>query len=228
MLVRDFMTSTPVTIGPDNSHYEAVKIMREKGFRRLPVTDKAGHLVGIVVEKDLLSTQPSPATSLSIWEVHNLLSKLKVQDIMSHPVYTVRGGCPIEDAARIMVEHKIGCLPVMEGDELVGIITETDVFKTLTRVMAGGEPGTRIAVRMERGHGAVLELARTVYMNGGRVVSLATLNEPDGLHKQVAIKVIDATADSLHAGIASHPNWELRDFRESGDCHIPRLFGKPK
>ena len=141
MLILDFMTPNPVTIGPDTSHHEAVKLMRDKGFRRLPVVDKAGNLIGIVVEKDLLSTQPSPVTSLSIWEVHNLMSKLKVGDFMSSPVYTTRAECPIEDAATIMVRHRIGCLPVMEGERLVGIITETDIFKVLTKMMAGGEEG---------------------------------------------------------------------------------------
>lgn len=225
MLVKDFMTSNPVTIRPDTSHHEAVKIMRDKGFRRLPVLDANNHLVGIVVEKDLLSTQPSPATSLSIWEVHNLLSKLKVADFMSHPVYTVRAECPVEDAARIMVQHKIGCLPVMSGDELVGIITETDIFRGLTKMMAGGEPGVRVALRLPRNRGAVLALVNEVYSQGGRLVSVATLNEPDGVHKLVAVKVTDADPDALEKAIRAHGDWQVEDIRESTDCHLPRLFG---
>ncbi len=225
MLVSDFMTHDPVTIRPDTSHHEAVKIMRDKGFRRLPVLDANNQLVGIVVEKDLLSTQPSPATSLSIWEVHNLLSKLKVADFMSHPVYTVRAECPVEDAARIMVQHKIGCLPVMRNDELVGIITETDIFRGLTKMMAGGEPGVRVAVRLLRNRGAVLELVKEVYGLGGRLVSVATLNEPDGLHKLVAVKVIDADPGALEKAIRAHDDWQIEDIRESTDCHLPRLFG---
>lgn len=225
MLVKDFMTSNPVTIRPDTSHHEAVKIMRDKGFRRLPVLDANNHLVGIVVEKDLLSTQPSPATSLSIWEVHNLLSKLKVADFMSHPVYTVRAECPVEDAARIMVQHKIGCLPVMRGDELVGIITETDIFRGLTKMMAGGEPGVRVALRLPRNRGAVLALVNEVYSQGGRLISVATLNEPDGVHKLVAVKVTDADPDALEKAIRAHGDWQVEDIRESTDCHLPRLFG---
>ncbi|MDW8316361.1 MAG: CBS domain-containing protein [Anaerolineae bacterium] len=228
MLVRDFMTPNPVTISPNTSHHEAVKIMRERRFRRLPVVDEHGHLVGIVVEKDLLSAQPSPATTLSIWEIHNLLSKLKVADIMSHPVYTVRAYCPIEDAARIMVQHRIGCLPVMEGDKLIGIITETDIFRTLTQMLAGGEPGIRIAVRMPRMQGAVLRLAQAIYENHGRIVSMATLNEPDGQHKLVAVKVTDANPADLEKALHAHSDWEIEDFRESSDCHVPQLFGKPK
>lgn len=226
MLILDFMTPNPVTIGPDTSHHEAVRLMRDKGFRRLPVVDKAGNLIGIVVEKDLLSTQPSPVTSLSIWEVHNLMSKLKVEDFMSSPVYTARAECPIEDAATIMVRHRIGCLPVMEGERLVGIITETDIFKVLTKMMAGGEEGARIAVRLPRNQGAVLELAKLIYASNGRIVSLATLNEADGQHKLVAVKVTEAQPHALENAIATYSDWEIEDVRESSDCHLPRAFGK--
>lgn len=226
MLVRDFMTANPVTIAPDTSHMEAVKIMREKGFRRLPVLDKHGNLVGIVVEKDLLSTQPSPATSLSIWEIHSLMSKLKARDFMSHPVYTVAESCPIEDAARIMVEYRIGSLPVMKDDQLIGVITETDVFKTLTRMMAGGEPGTRLTLRLQRHRGVIAELAEAIGATGGRIVSLATLNEPDGEHKRIAVKVVDTSVDVLQRAMSAHADWEVQDSRQNGDCRKPRMFGE--
>lgn len=226
MLVRDFMTPNPVTISPDTSHMDAVQIMREHGFRRLPVVDKHGKLVGIVVEKDLLSTQPSPATTLSIWEIHNLLSKLKVKEFMSHPVYTVEDECPIEDAAQVMVEHKIGCLPVMGDGNLVGIITETDIFKAFTRMLAGGEPGTRLTVRLHRHRGVIAELAQAISTAGGRIVSLATLNEPDGEHKRVALKVIETDLDALHQAILAHSDWELSDMRASGERAEVHLVGK--
>ncbi len=225
MLVKDFMTPDPVTITPDTSHQEAVRIMREQGFRRLPVVDKHGKLVGIVVEKDLLSTQPSPATSLSIWEIHSLLSKLKVREIMSHPVYTIGEDCPIEDAARVMVERKIGCLPVMRGDKLVGIITETDIFKAFTRMLAVGEPGIRLTVRLHRHKGVLAELTKAIKDAGGRIVALATLNEPDGEHKRVAIKVIDSNMDALREAILKHADWELLDIRPGGACPEPELVG---
>ena len=226
MLVRDFMTPDPVTITPDTSHSDAVRIMREQGFRRLPVVDKHGKLVGIVVEKDLLSTQPSPATTLSVWEIHNLLSKLKVREFMSHPVYTIGEECPIEDAAKVMVEHKIGCLPVMRGDKLVGIITETDIFKAFTRMLAGGEPGIRMTVRLHRHRGVLAELAKSIAEAGGRIVSLATLNEPDGEHKRVAIKVIDSNMDALRVAILKHSDWELLDIRPGGACQEPQPVGE--
>lgn len=225
MLVKDFMTPDPVTITPDTSHSDAVRIMREHGFRRLPVVDKDGKLVGIVVEKDLLSTQPSPATTLSIWEIHNLLSKLKVKDFMTRPVYVVEEDWPIEDAARVMVEHKIGCLPVMRGDKLVGIITESDIFKAFTRMFAGGEPGIRFTVRLHRHRGVIAELARSIAEVGGRIVSLATLNEPDGEHKRVTFKVINTTAEQLKEALQQHADWEILDVRTGTEVREPRQVG---
>ena len=110
MLVRDRMTSPAVTITAATPFQEAVKLMREKGFRRLPVVNKDGRMVGIVSERDLLHAAPSPASSLSIWEMNYLLWKLKIDELMTKNVLTVTPDMPIEEAARLMVAHKIGGL----------------------------------------------------------------------------------------------------------------------
>jgi acetoin utilization protein AcuB len=115
MFVRDYMTANPITVEPDVAFPEAMNLLRAHKIRRLPVMEN-GRLVGIVVEKDLLSNQPSPATTLSVYELYYLLERLQVRQIMSHPVVTVEGDCPLEEAARIMVDHKIGSLPVLQGD----------------------------------------------------------------------------------------------------------------
>ena len=113
MLVRERMTSPAVTITPETPFQEALKLMRDKKFRRLPVVDSAGKIVGIVSERDMLHASPSPATSLSVWEVNYLLWKLKISDIMTHNVLTINQDTPIEDAANLMVTHKIGGVPVV-------------------------------------------------------------------------------------------------------------------
>src|SRR5512142_3299395 len=148
MLVRTRMTANPIVVHPDTSFEDALQLLREKKIRRLPVLDKNGKLVGIVVEKDLLYASPSPATSLSVFEVHYLLSKLQVKEIMTRPVITVDEECPLEEAARIMVDRKIGSLVVMRGDQVVGIITETDIFGTMAEVLGGRTQGLRITVRV--------------------------------------------------------------------------------
>ena len=111
MLVNERMTHNPITVREDTSLYDALKIMRDNKVRRLPVLGKEGSLVGIVSEKDLLYASPSPATTLSVWEINYLTSKITVSDLMTKEVITICEDCPMEEAARIMVDSKIGGLP---------------------------------------------------------------------------------------------------------------------
>ncbi len=144
--------------GPDyyagSSFQDALKLMRDHKFRRIPVVDHDGKLIGIVSERDLLHASPSPATSLSVWEVNYLLWKLKVGDIMTHHVITISQEAPIEDAANLMVTRKIGGLPVLGPDgRVVGVITETDIFKAFAEMMGSGEKGLRLTLKVPSGSG---------------------------------------------------------------------------
>jgi acetoin utilization protein AcuB len=131
-----------ITVPPDLPITEALTLMKSDRIRRMPVVDKAGKLVGIVSAKDLLNASPSPATSLSVWEMNYLLSKIMVKDVMTKDVMTVSEDTPIEEAARIMADNKVGGLPVMRDNKLVGIITETDLFKIFSAAGAR-ESGVR-------------------------------------------------------------------------------------
>jgi acetoin utilization protein AcuB len=131
-VVRDWMTTSPVTITPKTSLSEAHRLMKQKKVRRLPVVEQ-GRLVGIVALSDVLEAEPSGATTLSIYELNYLLAELKVDKIMKHNVITVLPTATIRDAASIMLEHKIGGLPVVEDGKLVGIITESDIFRMIVR-----------------------------------------------------------------------------------------------
>ncbi len=131
MQVSERMTQPVITALPDMPIQEAMNLMREKGIRRLPVVDSRGRLRGIVSDRDLLHASPSDATSLSVWELNYLLSRVTLKDVMTKSVITLEGDTPIREAARIMVEKKIHGLPVMDSDDVVGIITETDLFKVL-------------------------------------------------------------------------------------------------
>jgi acetoin utilization protein AcuB len=142
MLVGERMTRDPVVIRDDTSIQGALKIMRDNKVRRLPVLNDKGALVGIVSERDLLFASPSPATSLSIYELHYLMSRIKVADVMTTEVITVTEDTPLEEAARIMVGNKIGGLPVERKGELVGIITETDLFKIFLELLEDREMGS--------------------------------------------------------------------------------------
>src|SRR5512146_3310161 len=158
MLVRTRMTANPITVNPDTSFEDALQLLREKKIRRLPVVDKQGNLVGIVVEKDLLYASPSPATSLSVFEVHYLLSKLQVKDVMTKRVITVGEEAPLEEAARIMVDHKIGSLPIVRDRKVVGILTETDSFKTMAEALGGREQGVRISILVGEAKGQLAKV----------------------------------------------------------------------
>ncbi|GIK54662.1 MAG: CBS domain-containing protein [Chloroflexi bacterium] len=128
-LVRDWMTREIITVTPDTTLPEAHQIMMNEEIRRLPVVDSDGRLVGIVTRGDVRGAQPSPATSLSIWELNYLLSQLKVAKIMTPDPITVNEEATIGDAARVMLENRISGLPVVDNrGKLVGVITESDIF----------------------------------------------------------------------------------------------------
>ncbi len=131
MLVKDWMTTEVITITPDTTLPDAAALMRENNIRHLPIVDH-GVLVGIVSHTDVVEAKPSDATTLDIWELNYLLSRLRVEKIMTRNPLTVRPDSTIRDAAQIMYDHKIGGLPVVDDTHhVVGIITESDIFRIL-------------------------------------------------------------------------------------------------
>lgn len=173
MLVEKRMNSDPITVGPQDSFRHAVNLVRQRGIRHLPVVD-GGRLVGIVTDRDIRRASPSPATSLEVHELHYLLEKLKVCDIMTAKVITVTPETPIEEAARLMLHHRIGSLPVLRGSELVGIITETDILRAFVDVMGIHAEQTRLELVLEDRAGAFLDICRIIQEQGGDIASVVT------------------------------------------------------
>lgn len=137
MLVGEKMTKPVVTLLATAPFQDGLKLMREYKIRRIPIVDGQQRLIGIVSERDLLHAAPSPATSLSIWEMNYLLWKLTVGDVMTKKVFTVRAETPLQDAAQLMLDHKIGGLPVVDATQhVVGVITETDIFKAFVALLS--------------------------------------------------------------------------------------------
>ncbi|HRW46188.1 MAG: CBS and ACT domain-containing protein [Caldilinea sp.] len=198
MLVRERMTSPAVSVTPETPFQDALKLMRDKKFRRLPVVDATGKVVGIVSERDMLHASPSPATSLSVWEVNYLLWKLKVSDIMTHNVVTINQDVPVEDAANIMVSRKIGGLPVVDDKGVItGVITETDIFKAFVEILGGGEHGLRLTVQVPTGSGTLAKLSSKITELGGLILSVGTMDRESDGKRELIVKVQGVTKDTL-------------------------------
>ncbi len=197
MLVKNRMSLPVITTDPDVPIMEALNVMRSKNIRRMPVVDKQGKLIGIVSDKDLLNAGPSNATSLSVWEINYLVGKIKIKDVMTRAVLTVSGDTPIEQAARMMVDNKVGGLPVMEGDQLVGVITESDLFKILLELMGAREAGVRLTAVVPDVRGELEKMTSVVASAGGSFIAFGQFNSDDVNHRIVTFKVAGLEADAL-------------------------------
>ncbi|HUW13576.1 MAG TPA: CBS and ACT domain-containing protein [Anaerolineae bacterium] len=197
MLVGERMTRDPVTVQVNEGIEDALKMMRDSNVRRLPVLDKGGKLVGIVSDKDLLYASPSPATSLSVHELHYLLSKLTVEKVMSSPVIWVTEYTPLEEAARIMVDNKIGGLPVLRDDKVVGIITETDMFKIFLEMLGARSEGVRLSMLVPEAKGILADLTAEIARLGGNILSLGTFYGEEPSNVQITVKVEGVDKEEL-------------------------------
>jgi acetoin utilization protein AcuB len=189
MLVKDRMTPNPITITQDTSFTDAFRILREKGIRHLPVVDKKGKLIGIVARTDLLHASPSKATSPSLFELNYVLANLHVSELMSSPPITVPEESPLEEAARVMVERKIGCLPVMREGAMVGMITETDIFKIFVEVLGGEDASLRVTIRVPDVRGELARVARVIAGLGGNICSVVRFRGEDPQHCLITLRL---------------------------------------
>lgn len=198
MLVGERMTHNPITIPPDTPVADALRRMRQENVRRFPVVDrKSGKLIGIVTEKELLYASPSPVTSLSVHELHYLLAKLTVNRIMTTDLVTVSEDAPIEEAALLMIDRGVGGLPVLRGETLVGIITETDVFRTFTELFAARQEGVRLTLLVPERKGELLEITQAIAGLGGNIAALGTFQGEDPSSRTLTVKVTDASRQAL-------------------------------
>ncbi len=227
MLVRERMTPNPVTVTPETSFQDALQLLRDKKIRRLPVVDNSGRLVGIVVEKDLLYASPSPASSLSVFEMHYLLAKLLVKDVMTKSVIAVGADCPLEEAARIMVDKKIGSLPIVSDHKVVGIITETDIFKTMAEALGGRAKGVRVTIRVPEKKGEAALMTSEIAKLGGNIVSLVIFLADDPEHRQFTLKVQEVKRDALVSALEK-AGAQVVDAREVTEEYQPQVITQVK
>lgn len=197
MLVENRMSKPVLTITADVPVQDALAQMRKDKVRRYPVVDKHGKMIGIVTSTDLMNATPSEATTLSVWEVNYLLSKITVERVMTKDVITVCSDCTIEEAARIMADNKIGGVPVVDDNKLVGIITETDLFKVLLEMLGARIPGVRLTVEIKNLPGTLHEITGVISELGGNIVGLGhTLGASTETHTMMA-KVTGVKLEAL-------------------------------
>ncbi len=195
MLVRDRMSHNPITITNDTTVLDALDLMNKRKVRRLPILDGKGRLVGIVSDKDLLRATPSPATTLAVYEIPEALQKLTVEKVMTRKVVTVTEETTLEEAACILLDKRIGGLPVMRGETLVGIITETDMFKSLLTLMGGRREGVRVTVKVLNAKGTLAKVTGAVFGIGGDIVGIGITDET------ITMKVLDVSEKALSAAL---------------------------
>jgi acetoin utilization protein AcuB len=196
MLVGERMKFPVVTVSPDMPINDAYNLMKREHIRRMPVV-KDGNLVGIVADKDILNASPSPVTSLSVWEMNYLISKVLVNDVMTTQVMTITEDIPIEEAARVMSDNKIGGLPVVRGAQVVGIITETDLFKIFLELMGARESGVRATVLLTEKPGELARLTKAIADLGGNFIAFGTFVGQNPGNRMITFKVVGLTEEQV-------------------------------
>ena len=224
MLVSERMSHPVITVQPETSIMEAHELMRKEHIRRLPVINRHKRLVGIVSEKDLLHAQPSSVTSLDVWEIHYLLSKITVKEVMTRDVITITEYALLEEAARIMADNKIGGLPVLRDDRVVGIITETDLFKIFLEILGARERGTRLTVLVPNSPEGLVQLTNAIFDLGGHILSLGTFLGECCDNCEVTMKVAGVSTKVLKEAIEPYVD-RIVDIHES--LHFDDLVPTP-
>lgn len=189
MLVKNVMTKNPVTISPESSITEARALMNKKNIGKLPVIDKNNKLVGILTKNDMAKAAPSDATTLDMFEIGYILSKITVEKVMAKNVITVPDTEVVENAAKIMVDNGIGCVPVVSGDLVVGIITESDLFGLFTDMFGARDEGVRFILTLDDKPGQVAKLINEIAEADGNLVSLVTRELKENGKRRLTVKV---------------------------------------
>ncbi len=210
MAVKDFMTRKVVYISPDTTIAHAADIMRDQKLHRLPVIEN-DKLVGLVTEGTIAEASPSKATSLSIYEMNYLLNKTKVKDVMIHDVVIISQYASLEDATYLMLKNKIGILPVVDNEQVYGIITDRDIFKAFLEVSGYGEKGVRMRFVTEDEVGVLSHIIALLVEENLNISNTVNIPRKDG---KVVIEVqIDGDIDlvSLKSKFEAH-NIKVEDI----------------
>jgi acetoin utilization protein AcuB len=213
MLVSRAMTRNLITTTADTPVAEARSTMRREKIHHLPVVDDRGRLIGIVTERDLVYAAPSPATSLSMYEINYLLAKLTVAKVMTREVLTVTEQTPLEEAARLMADNDIGGLPVVQEKKPVGIVTESDIFRIFVELFAARQKGVRVTALVPEVRGELAKLSAAITECGGNILAFGSVPGDDPSNVLVTVKVAGVGSEKLLSAIEPYLE-QVLDARE--------------
>jgi acetoin utilization protein AcuB len=230
MLVQGWMTTDLVTVEEDTPMMKASIIMKEKNIRSLPILNKKGKLVGIVSDRDLRDASPSKATSLDVHELNYLISTIKIEELMTRNVVVVKPDETVEFAAILMLENKISSLPVInDKGSLIGIITQTDIFRVLINITGVYTGGVQFAFSLEDRPGSIREVCDVIGSYGARVVSILSTREDaeEGRHN-VYVRTRSLPEDKTRNLLRELENkfvvlYTARDFLEEAETRRVRI-----
>jgi acetoin utilization protein AcuB len=216
MLVKERMTPDPVCGHPEMPVTEAQELMRQQGIRHLPVLDEEDRLVGLITQRSLLSALPSDVSNFSQFEISYILAKIKVRDVMAKDLVTIDGNTAIEEAARVMADEKIGCLPVMLDDLLVGIITDNDLFTIMVDLLGARRPGVRVTVLQPDRTGEIARLTTAIAREGGYLSVCVGYYPPEMPDSWTSVcKVLNIHQGKLVEIINGLEDMQVQDVRET-------------
>ncbi len=213
MLIASRMTINPITATPDMTIQAADAIMKQERIHILPVMDDNHKLVGIISEKDILKAMPSPVSTLSAYEMNFLINELTVKKIMSRNPLTISTDTTVEEAARIMVDRHISCLPILEDSKLVGIVTKTDMLKMLLEMFGSRNFGVRVECMLENRPGTLASLSKALADKNIQILTTAVLNGPDP-SKAITIIKVQSSDKKTVTRIVEEYAIEIIDVRE--------------
>jgi len=225
MRVKNRMTPNPIVANPKTNFNQALRLMQQNHIKHLPIVDAHDKLIGIVTEGDMLRAEPSPVTTLSVFEIASLLEKVTMDKIMTSPVFAVDESCGITNAASFMLANEVTCLPVMRDGKLVGIITDTDIFKTFVEITGGTQAGSRIEARMPDQKGQLAPFIQALSNADSYIVSVAISYEESGDWGYVDVKERGGDEDKIRAELEKLDDVEIIAFRPSDHDKVLK-FGK--
>jgi acetoin utilization protein AcuB len=208
------MTRNPIFTHPELSLSDARSLMDKEKISHLPVLNKNNELIGLITREDLLKAGPSSATTLDMYEISYLLSKLKVDKVMEKTVITVQENEVVEEAARIMADNGIDCLPVLNGSLLTGIVTDTDIFHFFINAFGARHKGIRITINFKEKPGQFAAFAVALAEKGGNIVASVSSEGDDVAHRRATLKITGISRAAVEEAAAAVDGAEIEDIRE--------------